>query len=72
MASRPRPKPKPKAKAATPADPGPSTQPGSENAQLGPTPVAINDEDELFMRNRKRTTATWQQLKDIDKSTCRL
>lgn len=63
--SRPRPKPKPRAKTATPADPGPSTQPGS---QLIPQPVTASDEDELFMRNRKRTTATWQQL---NKSMCR-
>jgi hypothetical protein len=69
MASRPRPKPKPKAKAVTSADSGPSTQLRSEDAH---TSVTINDEDELFMRNRKRTTATWQQLKDIDKSSCRL
>lgn len=64
--SRPRPKPKPRAKTATPADPGPSTQPGS---QLIPQSVTASDEDELFMRNRKRTTATWQQL---NKSMCRL
>lgn len=56
---RPRPKPKPRTKTATHIDPGPSTQP---DAQLIPQPVAAGDEDELFMRNRKRTTATWQKL----------
>ncbi|KAF8631702.1 hypothetical protein AX15_002250 [Amanita polypyramis BW_CC] len=64
---RARPKPKPKVKTATPADPGPSTEWAPESTQTTPQPVLVRDEDEFFMRNRKRTTATWQKLKEIDK-----
>ncbi|KAK2465372.1 hypothetical protein APHAL10511_002726 [Amanita phalloides] len=60
--NQPRPRPKPKARVAASTEPGPSGEPEISIPQS----AAAKDNDELFMRNRKRTTYTWQKLKEID------
>lgn len=60
---RPRPRPRPKLKAPEPkpvvdhSPPRPSTS--SVVAPSSPAAVEIQDEDEMFMRNRQRTVKTW-------------
>ncbi|TFK40868.1 hypothetical protein BDQ12DRAFT_680194 [Crucibulum laeve] len=71
---RPRPKPKPKQKSCAQVDSGSSTTPGASSSALAsssPKTQQIRDEDEHFMRNKKRTFTTWQQLEEINKETPR-
>ena len=66
---RPRPKSKPRTKAGTPVDSVPSTILNTlGSSQSTSQPVVVRDEDDLFIRNRKRTTASWKKLKEIDNS----
>ncbi|KAF8627491.1 hypothetical protein AX17_006302 [Amanita inopinata Kibby_2008] len=66
----PRPRPKPRTKATTQVNPRPPTvKEVPLNTQTIAQAVVIQDEDELFMRNRKRTSNTWQQLREMDKRT---
>lgn len=70
MSSRPKPRPRPRPRAPAPTidtTVPPSSSPGVSPVVVSqPRPIAtlqsIEDEDELFMRNRKRTAADWKQL----------
>ncbi|RDB19065.1 hypothetical protein Hypma_014343 [Hypsizygus marmoreus] len=65
---RPRPRPKPKAKAAPAVDtktPGPSSSTTSSPLKT----VQIRDDDEMFMRNRGRTSKMWEKLEKMNQET---
>ena len=68
---RPRPRPKPVAKKAGNV---PASTPGAPSSSKGLTSsppkrcaIAVDDTDEMFMRNRNRTSKTWQRLAEINK-----
>lgn len=70
MADQPRPRPRPKRKVVN----VPASTPGASSSSggLAPTPTKrrvteVEDTDEMFMRNRNRTSKTWQRLAEINK-----
>ncbi|KAF9525541.1 hypothetical protein CPB83DRAFT_771916 [Crepidotus variabilis] len=77
MPPRPRPRPIPKATTSTSnVVAGSSSQAGSSNAtSASPTEqavskfrdIVVNDTDEMFMKNRNRSSKTWQKLEKINK-----
>ncbi|KIM43006.1 hypothetical protein M413DRAFT_443821 [Hebeloma cylindrosporum] len=68
---RPRPRPKPIAKNATNGNAVPSSSSSSLLTSKAPEATrrasAIEDEDEYFMKNRNRSSKTWQKLDQITK-----
>jgi hypothetical protein len=70
-ASRPRPRPKPKQKAAAsipgPAAPGPSSLSDPSLSTSKKKATDVQDSDEMFMRNRKRTNKDWEYLEKLNK-----
>lgn len=66
---RPRPRPKPVAKKAGNAIPAstPGTSKGLTSSPPKRPAIAAEDTDEMFMRNRNRTSKTWQRLAEINK-----
>lgn len=63
---RPRPRPKPIAKKASNAIPS-STPGASFSSPPKRHVIEVEDTDEMFMRNRNRTSKTWQRLAEINK-----
>ena len=67
---RPRPKPKqrPKASDTGPSEPGPSSSFGPTSNPLKKKAVDVQDDnDEMLMRNRKRTNKDWEHLEKLNK-----
>ncbi|KAF5382500.1 hypothetical protein D9615_003048 [Tricholomella constricta] len=67
---RPRPKPKPKVKAAPSVEEitsGPSSSTHRASSPL--KEVQVVDNDEMFMRNRGRSTKVWEKLEQMTKET---
>ena len=69
--NQPRPRPRPKRKAVNVI---PASTPGASSSSggLAPSPTKrrvteVEDTDEMFMRNRNRTSKTWQRLAEINK-----
>ena len=67
--SRPRPRPIRKAANAIPTStPGASSSSGGLTSSSTKRRVTeVEDTDEMFMRNRNRTSKTWQRLAEINK-----
>lgn len=70
--TRPRPRPKPKQK-AKPSDvtpePGPSSSAKLTSSPLKKKVSDVQNDDEVFMRNRKRTNKDWEHLERLNKVT---
>ena len=69
---RPRPRPKPVAKKVVNAVPISTTGASSSSGQPASSlprrrETKVEDTDEMFMRNRNRTSKTWQRLAEIHK-----
>lgn len=69
--NQPRPRPRPKLKDVNAV---PTSTPGASSSSGGmassPTKrrvFEVEDTDEMFMRNRNRTSKTWQRLAEINK-----
>ncbi|KAF8799030.1 hypothetical protein BYT27DRAFT_7202790 [Phlegmacium glaucopus] len=69
---RPRPRPKPVVKKADNAIPTSTPGASSSSGGLASSPpkrrvTAVEDTDEMFMRNRNRTSKTWKKLAEMNK-----
>ena len=64
---RPKPRPKPKAKLAN-AVAGSSSKPGeSSSSSRIPLSSQVDDEDDMFLKNRNRSMKTWKKLEEFNK-----
>ena len=69
---RPRPRPKAVAKKAVNAISNSTPHASSSSGGVTSSPpkrrvIEVEDTDEMFMRNRNRTSKTWQRLAEMDK-----
>lgn len=68
--NQPRPRPRPKRKDANAiqtSTPGASSSGGMASSPTKRRVIEVKDTDEMFMRNRNRTSKTWQRLAEINK-----
>jgi len=70
MSSRPKPRPKPRpvvSASRPPSSPGGPSLDTSTPASV--KPITLADEDELFIKNRSRTSQTWKKLNRLDEES---